>query len=103
MAKRRGTGVVLAGLAVGAASLLRKKENRDIALKMFNKMKCKLETYMESSKIIMAPQIVERITSEVAGEAGTCPTKLAADEMIAEGGAQTSVVFYNKEIQAKRT
>lgn len=46
MAKRKGTGVVIAGLAGLAASYLSKKENRDKALSMFNNMKSRLESYL---------------------------------------------------------
>ncbi|MEK5488618.1 MULTISPECIES: hypothetical protein [unclassified Lysinibacillus] len=100
MAKRKGTGVVLAGLAGLAASYLSKKENRDKALTMFNSMKAKFESYLTSGPN-MDDRITERVSTEVATEAGTSPTKIASNEMVAEGGGHTGVHFYNEEIQEK--
>lgn len=100
MAKRKGTGVVIAGLAGLAASYLSKKENRDKALSMFNNMKSKLESYLTTGPD-MHDNIAERVSTEVATEAGTSPTKIASNEMVAEGGGHTGVHFYNEEIQDK--
>ncbi|QDQ01079.1 hypothetical protein FOH38_11705 [Lysinibacillus fusiformis] len=101
MAKRKGTGVVLAGLAGLAASYLSKKENREKALNMFSSAKSKFESYLNTSNVNMDERIAERVTAEVATEAGTSPTKLASNEMVAEGGGHTGVHFYNEEIQEK--
>jgi len=100
MAKRKGTGVVIAGLAGLAASYLSKKENRDKALSMFNNMKTRLESYLTTGPD-MHDNIAERVSTEVATEAGTSPTKIASNEMVAEGGGHTGVHFYNEEIQDK--
>ncbi|ACA41784.1 hypothetical protein D0439_02210 [Lysinibacillus fusiformis] len=100
MAKRKGTGVVIAGLAGLAASYLSKKENRDKALSMFNNMKSRLESYLTTGPD-MHDNIAERVSTEVATEAGTSPTKIASNEMVAEGGGHTGVHFYNEEIQDK--
>ena len=100
MAKRKGTGVVIAGLAGLAASYLSKKENRDKALSMFNNMKSRLESYLTTGPD-MHDNIAERVSTEVATEAGTSPTKNASKEMVAEGGGHTGVHFYNEEIQDK--
>ncbi|MFJ7669048.1 hypothetical protein ACIQXI_18415 [Lysinibacillus sp. NPDC097195] len=101
MAKSKGTGVVLAGLAGFAASYLSKKENRDKAWDMINSAKSKLESYLNSSNVNMDDKIAERVTTEVATEAGTAPTKIASNEMVSEGGGHTGVHFYNEEIQEK--
>ncbi|KOY80445.1 hypothetical protein I6G82_21600 [Lysinibacillus macroides] len=100
MAKRKGTGVVIVGLASLAASYLSKKENRDKALTMFNSMKSKVESYLTPQPDI-DDRVVERVAAEVATEAGTSPTKIASNEMVAEGGGHTGVHFYNEEIQEK--
>jgi len=100
MAKRKGTGVVVVGLAGLAASYFSKKENRDKALTMFNSMKAKLESYLTTGPD-MHDNIAERVATEVATEAGTSPTKIASNEMVAEGGGHTGVHFYNEEIQEK--
>jgi len=101
MAGRKGTGVVLAGLAGFAASYLSKKENRDKAWDMFNSAKSKLESYLNTSNVNMDDKIAERVSTEVATEAGTAPTKIASNEMVSEGGGHTGVHFYNEEIQEK--
>jgi len=101
MAGRKGTGVVLAGLAGFAASYLSKKENRDKAMDMLNSAKSKLESYLNTSNVDMDDKIAERVSAEVATEAGTAPTKIASNEMVSEGGGHTGVHFYNEEIQEK--
>ncbi|MGA3600690.1 hypothetical protein [Lysinibacillus agricola] len=101
MAKRKGTGVVIAGLAGLAASYLSKKENRDKALSMFNGAKSKLGSYLNTTNMEMHKNISERITTEVATEAGTSPTKIASNEMVAEGGGHTSIHYYHEEIHEK--
>ena len=97
----KGKGIVLVGLVGFAASYLSKKENRDKTIKMFANAKSNVEAYLNSSKVDMDENIVERVTAEVATEAGTKPTEIASNEMVAEGGGQTAVHFYNEEIQAK--
>lgn len=101
MAKRKGTGVVIAGLAGLAASYLSKKENRDKALSMFNGAKSKLGSYLNTTNMEMHKNISERITTEVATEAGTSPTKIASNEMVAEGGGHTGIHYYHEEIHEK--
>ncbi|TQR26823.1 hypothetical protein C7Y47_24100 [Lysinibacillus sphaericus] len=95
MAKRR-TGVVIAGLTL-TAFYLSKKENRDKALSMLNSAKAKLESYLNTAE--MDKNISERITAQAATRAGTSPTKIASNEMVAEGGGHTGIHYFNKEIQ----
>ena len=97
MAKRR-TGVVITGLAL-IATYLSKKENRDKALSMFNNAKSKLASYFNTTNMEMHGNITERISTEVATEAGTSPTKIASNEMVAEGGGHTGIHYFNGEIQ----
>ncbi|MFB7160249.1 MULTISPECIES: hypothetical protein [unclassified Lysinibacillus] len=97
MAKRR-TGVVIAGLAL-IASYLRKKENRDKALSLLDSAKSKLGSYFNT--VEMDKNISERITAQAATRAGTSPTKIASNEMVAEGGGHTGIHFFNEEIQGK--
>ncbi|MEB2302524.1 hypothetical protein LAV72_23265 [Lysinibacillus xylanilyticus] len=100
MAKSKGSGVVLVGLTL-AASYLSKKENRDKALSMFNNAKSKLASYLNTTNIGMHENISERISTEVATEAGTSPTKIASNEMVAEGGGHTGINYYHEEIHEK--
>ena len=47
---KKGLGVVLAGLAVGAAQYLKKPENREKAMDMLNQSKSKLNGLVEQGK-----------------------------------------------------
>ncbi len=98
MAKRKRTGVIIAGLAL-AASYLSKPENRDKALRMLNSTKSKLASYLDTTNMEMHKDISRRISTEVATEAGTSPTKIASNEMVAEGGGHTGIHYYNGAIQ----
>ncbi|KOP69768.1 hypothetical protein AMS59_22950 [Lysinibacillus sp. FJAT-14745] len=97
MSKRR-TGVVITALAL-TASYLCKKENRDKALSMLNCAKSKLRPYLNTA--VMDKNISERITAQAATRAGTSPTKIASNEMVAEGGGHTGIHFFNEKIQGK--
>ncbi|MDM5250579.1 hypothetical protein [Lysinibacillus sp. G4S2] len=102
MAKRKGTGVVIAGLTGLAVSYLSKKENRDKALSMFNSARSKLGSYLNTTNNMdMHKNVSERITTQVATEAGTSPTKIASNEMVAEGGGHTGIHYYHEEIHVK--
>lgn len=67
---------------------------------MFNGLKAKLESFLTAGPE-MHDNIAERVSTEVATEAGTSPTKVPPNEMVAEGGGHTGVHFYNEEIQEK--
>jgi len=97
MAKRR-TGVVIAGLTL-IATFLSKKENRDKTLSMLNSAKAKLGGHLNTAE--MDKNISERVTAQAATRAGTSPTKIASNEMVAEGGGHTGIHFFNEEIQGK--
>ncbi|GLC89424.1 hypothetical protein [Lysinibacillus piscis] len=90
----KGKGIVIAGLTWLAASYFSKKENRDKVLSV-------VQQYLQTEKPIMDKRVAERITTEVATEAGTSPAKMASNEMVAEGGGHTGVHFYNKHIHEK--
>ncbi|MBS7344095.1 MAG: hypothetical protein KIG60_00270 [Caryophanon sp.] len=47
---KKGLGVVLAGIAVGAAQYLKKPENREKAMDMLNQSKTKLNGLMDQGK-----------------------------------------------------
>ena len=49
MAKLKGKGVVLAGMAAGAASYSSKKENRDKAMEYFNQLKGKANQFQQEN------------------------------------------------------
>lgn len=89
MGKKKKNTLLLATLAAGAYAYFSKKENRDKAQVAFNNMKTKVESFIESQKIQHEPQT----------KAGNPdPNDIDDNEMVSEG-AQTSVQYYNQEIQ----
>ena len=66
---------------------------------MLNGAKAKLESYLNTAE--MDKNISERITAQAATRAGTSPTKIASNEMVAEGWGHTGIYFFNEEIQGK--
>lgn len=64
---------------------------------MLNSAKTKLGSYLNTAE--MDQNISERITAQVATRAGTSPTKIASNEMVAEGGGHTGIHYYNGAIQ----
>lgn len=69
---------------------------------MFSSAKSKFESYLNTSNVNMDERIAERVTAEVATEAGTSPTKLASNEMVAEGGGHTGVHFTTKRFRKRK-
>lgn len=90
MAKGNGKSLLLAGLAAGAYAYLSKPENREKAVEAFNNMKTKVNTFIDAQK--------EQINKTEPGEPG--PYDTAENKMVDEGGAMTSVKYYNEEVQA---
>lgn len=86
--KKKNT-LLLATLAAGAYAYFSKKENRDKAQVAFNNMKTKVESFIASQKIQNEPDT----------KAGNPdPYDVPDNEMVSEG-AQTSVHYYNQEVQ----
>ena len=104
MAKFKGKSVVLAGLALGAASFFRKQENRSKVMEFFNEAKSMSSAYnneqKENDESTTDDNIkrVEDIAGEVAQTAAsTNRTKINANEFVGEGGAQQAIQVYNEE------
>lgn len=94
MAKRKpnGRNLLLAGLAAGAYAYFSKKENRDKAMVAFNNTKEKVNSFINSQK-------VNRSLDSKAGLSD--PYDLQDNGMVSEG-SQTSVHYYNQEIEDKK-
>ena len=92
MARKRNT-LLLATLATGAYAYFSKKENRDKAQVAFNNMKTKLDSLVQSQKLNRSPDTK-------AGHSD--PYDLQDNKMVSEG-AQTSVHYYNEEVQDKKS
>ncbi|WP_252504548.1 hypothetical protein [Sporosarcina sp. Marseille-Q4943] len=91
MARKRGNGLLLATLAAGAYAYFSKKENRDKAMVAVNNMKTKVDSFIESQKL-------NRSDETKAGHSD--PYDLQDNKMVSEG-AQTSVHYYNQEVEDK--
>lgn len=91
MAKGKGRGLLLAGLAVGAYTYFKNPDNREKATLAFNNAKEKVNSYMESQNL--------EDTKKEAHD-GSKPEEPRENKMVSEG-AMTSVQYYNEEEQQK--
>lgn len=89
MAKGKGRGLLLAGLAVGAYTYFKNPDNREKATLAFNNAKEKVNSYMESQNL--------EDTKKKADD-GSNPDEPRENKMVSEG-AMTSVQYYNEEEQ----
>lgn len=89
MAKGKGRGLLLAGLAVGAYTYFKNPENREKATLAFNNAKEKVNSYMESQNL----DDTKKKTHD-----GSNPEEPRENKMVSEG-AMTSVQYYNEEEQ----
>lgn len=89
MGKKKKNTLLLATLAAGAYAYFSKKENRDKAQVAFNNMKTKVESFIESQKNQHSPET---------NMGNPDPYDIADNKMVDEG-AQTSVHYYNQEVQ----
>lgn len=90
MARKKNTFLV-ATLAAGAYAYFSKKENRDKAQVAFNNMKTKVESFIETQKM-------NRASDTKVGHSDPYDTQ---DNKMVSEGAQTSVHYYNQEVQDK--
>ncbi len=89
MAKGKGRGLLLAGLAAGAYTYFKKPENREKATLAFNNAKEKVNSYMESQNLD---------DNKKTAHDGSKPKEPRENKMVSEG-ALTSVQYYNEEEQ----
>ena len=89
--KKRNNNLLLATIAAGAYAYFSKKENRDKAQVAFNNMKTKVESFIQSQKL-------NRCDDTKVGHSD--PYDLQDNKMVSEG-AQTSVHYYNQEVEDK--
>lgn len=92
MAKGKGRGLLLAGLAVGAYTYFKNPENREKATLAFNNAKEKVNSYMESQNLD---------DNKKTAHDGSKPQEPRENKMVSEG-AMTSVQYYNEEEQQKK-
>jgi YesN/AraC family two-component response regulator len=127
MAKFKGKGVVVAGLIAGVTSYLSKKENRDKAMEYFSKAKDKvnetgmqslmqkaqekmlngqangefpkdLDTNISKSASVGKEAYEEESLEDIASTAGNISDHtLEGNQMIEEGGSQTTLDYFNHE------
>lgn len=89
MAKKKSNGLLIATLAAGAYAYFSKKENRDKAMETVGVLKEKVDTFVNNNKLV--DQATEKMGNPD-------PADLADNDMVSEG-AQTSVHYYNQEVQ----
>ncbi|EMF45764.1 hypothetical protein B481_3021 [Planococcus halocryophilus Or1] len=86
----------MAGLAAGAYAYFKNPENREKATKAFNDAKVKVNSYMESQNLDKTGN-----TNSNADE----PSDSLQDpqeDMVAEGGATTTIQYYNEKQQKNK-
>ena len=88
---RKKNSFLLATLAAGAYAYFSKKENRDKAQVAFNNMKTKVDSFIDTQKL-------NRSTETKVGHSDPYDTQ---DNKMVSEGAQTSVHYYNQEVQDK--
>lgn len=89
MARKRKNTMLLATAAAGAYAYFSKKENRDKAIVAFNNMKTKVDSFIDSQKL-------NRSAETKVGHSD--PYDIQDNKMVSEG-AQTSVHYYNQEVE----
>lgn len=89
MARKRNNKMLLATAAASAYAYFSKKENRDKAKVAFNNMKTKVDSFIDSQK-------KNRSSETKVGHSD--PYDVPDNKMVSEG-AQTSVHYYNQEVE----
>jgi len=92
----RGRGLLMAGLAAGAYAYFKNPENREKATKAFNDAKVKVNSYMESQNLDKTGN-----TNSNADEASDS-LQDPQEDMVAEGGATTTIQYYNEQQQKNK-
>lgn len=89
MTRKRNNTLLIATAAAGAYAYFSKKENRDKAQVSFNNMKTKVDSFIRSQQMNR---------SEETNVGHPDPYDIQDNKMVSEG-AQTSVQYYNQEIE----
>lgn len=90
MAGKKTNGLFIATLAAGAYAYFSKKENRDKAMETVSVLKEKVDTLLNNTNTLV-DQSVEKVGH-------SDPRDLEDNNMVSEG-AQTSIHYYNQEVQ----
>lgn len=90
MAKKRN-GILLATMAAGAYAYFSKKENRDKAQVAVNNLMTKVDSFVQSKKADFSDETKRGMSD---------PYDFQDNKMVSEG-AQTSVHYYNQEVEDK--
>ncbi|WP_438313308.1 hypothetical protein [Sporosarcina sp. FA9] len=93
MARKKNNSILVATLAAGAYAYFSKKENRDKAQVAFSNMKTKVDSFIKSQQL-------NRSSETNAGHPD--PYDTSDNNMVSEG-AQTSVHYYNQEVEDNNT
>lgn len=91
MTRKKNNNLLLATIAAGAYAYFSKKENRDKAQVAFNNMRTKVDSFIQTQKINRSPETKVGHSD---------PYDLQDNKMVSEG-SQTSVHYYNQEVEDK--
>lgn len=97
--KRKGKGLIVTALAAGAATYLSKKENRDKALSLFKEFQQKASEKLKQPETQEVSHKYNNLEEIAETAAGSDETKIRENNMIAESGLQTAVIYYNENNQ----
>ena len=89
MARKKTNSLLVATIAAGAYAYFSKKENRDKAQVAFNNMRTKVDSFIKA-------QQMNRSSETNVGHPDPYDTQ---DNNMVSEGAQTSVHYYNQEIE----
>lgn len=102
MAKIKGKGLLVTALAAGAATYFSKKENRDKALSLFKEVQGKASNLLKQQPNEEYRHQYNNLEEIAETAAGSDETKIRENNMIAESGLQTAVIYYNENNQELR-
>lgn len=103
---KKGKGILMTAFAAGLASYYSKKENRDKTLRLLKNMKAKTTATFSKETDAGEKEYAKKNNNDLKEIAETLAddteTKLRENNMIAESGLQTAVIYYNENNQEVR-
>jgi len=98
----KGKGVVLTAFVAGVAAFLSKKENRDKTKKMIKNMRTTFSKETDFGEKRYSKNNNNDLKEIAETAADDTETKIRENNMIAESGLQTAVIYYNENNQEVR-
>lgn len=98
----KGKGVVLTAFLAGVTAYLSKRENRDKVIKMIKKMRTSFEKETDFGEKRYSQNNNNDLREIAETAADDTETKIRENNMIAESGLQTAILYYNENNQEVR-